>query len=552
MIRTFKLFDTWIGREDTDDFLDLDDTPNNRVYQMVDVDNPNEKVYTAKESYWIKKLKNKEIKIYGMSIENKRLVKNKVNSSRKLLSDKVKGYGHSFERCSSNEMCYNSLTTILPKKTGRYTVLKVIETGEYRPMTCAIVEDNETGKKYLKYSLTCSKFDNETFTNAIVLRGYDGGYIVPKDDVPIVNVEVIQDDPDVTDVVNMAFDKLSESMKNIRSKLAKLLDDGWRVVSLDEYHYFISPDGLVDLKLGCKIYKELEDAFNDLENFGEQFKLQDFAGINYNIFVDNFVIGDMLEEVGAKYVDFIESFNLGNLKFSFNRGKNIEFKANLSLNSYAVKKVRDRYTGMKETDISDVRYTDYCLNAFKFEKRKYMKYAYCLINGVNENTRILVERNTPSEVVIYSKSLDFLCDSWVHQFVLKLDDYFKRFGWRIDDCDKKIVYLSNMMDPDSYSKDTDLIYQYFDEAAVVGDGAVKIKVESLRKMLSKYPFNGEYEYTGSNRVLKWSEIIFNFVVADASKEVCNELRTTKQTYHLIENAVENMIIMEFLNSGEQV
>lgn len=184
MIKTFKPFDTWIGRENTEDFLNLKDTAENRVYQMVDVDNPNEKVYTAKEIYWLKKLKRGEIKVRGMSIKNNRLVEDNSKPRGKLLTEKFAEYSQNLKKCESDEVRYNSLTVLMPKKTGRYTIMKVIETGEYRPMICVIVKDNETGKKYLKNGLNCSTLENETFTNAIVLRGHEGGYLIPKDDVP--------------------------------------------------------------------------------------------------------------------------------------------------------------------------------------------------------------------------------------------------------------------------------------------------------------------------------------------------------------------------------
>lgn len=217
MIKTFKPFDTWIGRENTEDFMNLNDTAENRVYQMVDVDNPNEKVYTAKEIYWLKKLKRGEIKVRGMSIKNNRLVENNSKPHGKLLTEKFAEYSQNLKRCESDAVRYNSLTVLMPKKTGRYTILKVIETGECRSMICVLVKDNENGKKYLKYSLTCSTLENETFTNAIVLRGHEGGYLIPKDDVPFVSVELIQDDFDVVDIVNKAFDKLSKPIMNVRN-----------------------------------------------------------------------------------------------------------------------------------------------------------------------------------------------------------------------------------------------------------------------------------------------------------------------------------------------
>lgn len=548
MIKTFKPFDTWIGREDTEDFLDLNDTAENRVYQMVDVDNPNEKVYTAKEIYWLKKLKRGEIKVRGMSIKNNRLVENDSKPHGKLLTEKIAGYSQNLKRCESDVVRYNSLTVLMPKKTGRYTILKVIETGEYRPMICVLVKDNETGKKYLKYSLTCSTFENETFTNAIVLRGHEGGYLIPKDDVPFVSVELIQDDFDVVDIVNKAFDKLSKPIMNVRNELESILEKGWSAVSLDDYHYFISPEGLVDLKLGCKIYKELKDTFDGLMNLGDDH--YGFGGIDYNIIVNSCIIGDMLEELGAKYVDFMDLFNLGNLKFCLNRERATDFETNLSLNGYTVKKICDRYAGMKETDISDIKYTDFCLNPFKFDKREYMKYAYCLVTGANENKRVFIERDTPSVVVLYSKNLDFLCDSWVHQFMLELNKFLNRFGWRIDDVDKKYMYLSNMFDPELYPESKDLISQYFDGVSLIDGEAIKIKIENLRRVLSKYPFNLDEEANNRKRALKWSDIIFNFSNADTSKEVSDMLNTTKQVYPLIENASDNMIIMEFLDSRE--
>ena len=548
MIKTFKPFDTWIGRENTEDFMNLKDTAENRVYQMIDIDNPNEKVYTAKEIYWLKRLKRGEIKVRGMSIKNNRLVEDNSKPHGKLLTEKFAEYSQNLKRCKSDTVRYNSLTVLTPKKTGRYTILKVIETGEYNPMICVLVKDNETGKKYLKYSLTCSTLENETFTNAIVLRGHEGGYLIPKDDVPFVNVGMIQDDFDVVDVVNKAFDKLSKPIMNVRNELESILEKGWSAVSLDDYHYFISPKGLVDLKLGCKIYKELKNAFDSLMNLGDD--CYGFGGIDYNIIVNSFIIGDMLEELGAKYVDFLDLFNLGNLKFCLNREKATDFETNLSLNDYTVKKIRDRYAGMKETDISGIKYIDFCSNPFKFDKREYMKYAYCLVTGANENKRVLIERDTPSVVVLYSKNLDFLCDSWVHQFMLELNKFLNRFGWRIDDVDKKYMYLSNMFDPELYPESKDLISQYFEGVSLIEGEAIKIKIENLRRVLSKYPFNFDEETNNRKHALKWSNIFFNFSSADTSKEVLDMLNTTKQVYPLIENASDNMIIMEFLDSRE--
>ena len=548
MIKTFKPFDTWIGRENTEDFMNLKDTAENRVYQMIDIDNPNEKVYTAKEIYWLKRLKRGEIKVRGMSIKNNRLVEDNSKPHGKLLTEKFAEYSQNLKRCKSDTVRYNSLTVLTPKKTGRYTILKVIETGEYNPMICVLVKDNETGKKYLKYSLTCSTLENETFTNAIVLRGHEGGYLIPKDDVPFVNVGMIQDDFDVVDVVNKAFDKLSKPIMNVRNELESILEKGWSAVSLDDYHYFISPKGLVDLKLGCKIYKELKNAFDSLMNLGDD--CYGFGGIDYNIIVNSFIIGDMLEELGAKYVDFLDLFNLGNLKFCLNREKATDFETNLSLNDYTVKKIRDRYAGMKETDISGIKYIDFCSNPFKFDKREYMKYAYCLVTGANENKRVLIERDTPSVVVLYSKNLDFLCDSWVHQFMLELNKFLNRFGWRIDDVDKKYMYLSNMFDPELYPESKDLISQYFEGVSLIEGEAIKIKIENLRRVLSKYPFNFDEETNNRKHALKWSNIFFNFSSADTSKEVLDMLNTTKQVYPLIENASDNMIIMESLDPRE--
>lgn len=112
------------------------------------------------------------------------------------------------------------------------------------------------------------------------------------------------------------------------------------------------------------------------------------------------------------------------------------------------------------------------------------------------------------------------------------------------------MYLSNMFDPEMYPESKDLISQYFDGVSLIAGEAIKVKIENLRRVLSKYPFNFDEKTNNRKRALKWSNIIFNFSTADTSKEVLDMLNTTKQVYPLIENASDNMIIMEFLDSRE--
>lgn len=516
-LKTFRVFDTWIGQEHSEDYLDLEDTPDNRVYQMVYTKNPNDKVYTAKESYWVKLINSKKIRVYGMAVKDNRLVEIKPSLRGRFLSQKLKGYD--YKKYAADNVRYSALTTILPKKTGRYTIEKIIETNEFKPMIYVLVRDNHTKEVYLKCSLMCNKFENEVFTNAVVLRGIDGGYLIPSREVTSIKVNSILDDADTAEMVNKAMNIFVKSALKVKEKVDKLVADGYLILSIDDYHYFINPEGIMDLKIGCQIYKELGECFDSIKN------------VDYYVFTNKFILGDMIEEAGASYCDFLTNFNLGIVKQIMNDDKTFKVQSNLSLNRYKAKRSREDMLTVVETDISGVRYHDFLFDAFEFNKRDYMKNAYKLVSGINESITVPFNYNG-HVIIVYSKDADLLYRCWAYQFVINLKKLFRDSGLQIVSSSNKFVHFK-----DTNEDGTNTFADYvLNSSSKVGDH-LKISMSKLRDVLSRHIELDIYKNREYKGPFSWAEIVFTMVNVDTPKAVDKLFNNRARLYKLLEQGL---------------